>query len=43
LTSVTRDALIASHRAERDADPQSWWATTNLLTMMMLTPEFNLA
>jgi uncharacterized protein (DUF1800 family) len=43
LTAVTRDALIASHRAERDAQPDGWWAATNLLTMMMLTPEFNLA
>jgi uncharacterized protein (DUF1800 family) len=43
LTAASRDALIAAHQAERDAEPGGWWAATNLVTMMMLTPEFHLA
>jgi uncharacterized protein (DUF1800 family) len=43
LSAATRTALVTAHRAERDASPRSWWAPTNLLTMMMLTPEFHVS
>lgn len=44
LSSVTRDALIAAHTAERATVRwNNWWAPTNLLTMTMLTPEFHQA
>ena len=44
LSASTRNALIAAHQAERDAQPwTSWWAPTNLLTMTMLAPEFHMA
>lgn len=44
LSTVTRDALIAAQQAERNSSKWgSWWAPTNLLTMMMLTPEFHMA
>jgi uncharacterized protein (DUF1800 family) len=42
LPTTTRNALIAAHQAERDAH-QNWWAATNLLTMVMLSPEFHMA
>jgi len=41
MTAATRDALVAAHQAERDADPVGWWAVTNLVTMVMLAPEFH--
>lgn len=44
LSPTSRAAMVAAHRAERDAQPwASWWAPTNLLTMAMLTPEFHQA
>jgi uncharacterized protein (DUF1800 family) len=44
LSTTTRNALIAAHQAERDAnDYVSWWAPTNLLTMAMLSPELHMA
>jgi uncharacterized protein (DUF1800 family) len=39
LSTTTRNALIAA----RTAEPNKWWAATNLLTMTMLTPEFHMA
>lgn len=44
LSTVTRNALIAAHQAERSAQNyESWWAPTNLLTMTMLAPELHMA
>jgi len=44
LSGTTRNALIAAHQAERDAQRWvSWWAPTNLLTMAMLSPELHMA
>ena len=44
LSIVTRNALIAAHQAERATVAwDNWWAPTNLLTMMMATPEMNMA
>jgi uncharacterized protein (DUF1800 family) len=44
LSTATRTALIAAHQADRNATPyQNWRATTNLLTMVMLAPEFHMA
>ena len=44
LSTVTRNALIAAHQAERDTTPYNeWWGPTNLLLMVMLTPEFHMA
>ncbi len=44
LSTTTRNALIAAHQAERDAQRWvSWWAPTNLLTMVMLSPEMHMA
>lgn len=44
LTPVTRDALIAAHQAERDTTPGNEQAApTNLLTMTIVSPEFNQA
>ena len=41
LSTTSRDALIGGLQAGRNA--QDWYATVNLLTAMMLTPEFNMA
>ena len=44
LSAPTRAALASAQTAERSAQRwASWWAPTNLLTMMMLTPEFHMA
>ncbi|MEX1105260.1 MAG: DUF1800 domain-containing protein [Ilumatobacteraceae bacterium] len=44
LSTTSRNALIASHRAERSVQTwKSYWSPTNLLTMAMLTPEFHMA
>ncbi len=44
LSTTTRNALIAAHQAERSATPwKNWSAPTNLLTMIMLAPEFHMA
>jgi len=44
LSSTTRGALVAAHRAERSSVGwASWWAPTNLLTMVMLAPELHMA
>lgn len=44
LSATTRAALVAGHQAARDAYQwDNWWAPTNLLTMIMLTPEFHMA
>ena len=44
LSTTTRNALITAHQAERSATPwKNWSAPTNLLTMMMLAPEFHMA
>jgi hypothetical protein len=44
LSTATRNALIAAHQAERNAQAWvSWWAPTNLLTMAMLAPEMHMA
>jgi uncharacterized protein (DUF1800 family) len=44
LSTTTRNALIAAHQAERSATPwQNYSATTNLLVMVMLAPEFHMA
>ncbi|MDO8391740.1 MAG: DUF1800 domain-containing protein [Actinomycetota bacterium] len=44
LSTATRDALITGHQAALDATPWvNWWAATNLLTMILLTPEFHMA
>ena len=39
LSTTTRTALINA----RSAEPNKWWAATNLLTMTMLAPEFHMA
>ena len=38
-SATTRNALIAA----RTAEPNQWWAATNLITMTMLAPEFHMA
>ncbi len=44
LSSVTRNALIAAHQAQRaTVEWDDWWAPTNLLTMAMISPEMNMA
>jgi uncharacterized protein (DUF1800 family) len=44
LSTTTRNALIAAHQAERDTTPYNeWWGPTNLLLMVMMTPEFHMA
>jgi uncharacterized protein (DUF1800 family) len=44
LSTTTRNALIAAHQADRSATSyQNWRATNNLLTMVMLSPEFHMA
>jgi uncharacterized protein (DUF1800 family) len=44
LSTVTRNALISAHQAERASVAwDNWWAPTNLLTMVMTTPEMNMA
>ena len=44
LSATTRNALIAAHQAERNATTwQNGAATTNLLVMVMLSPEFHMA
>ena len=39
LSTVTRNALISY----RTTETNSWWDSTNLLTMAMMTPEFHVA
>ena len=44
LSTVTRDALVDWMVVQRTNEPWiSWWESTNLLTMAMMTPEFHLA
>jgi uncharacterized protein (DUF1800 family) len=44
LSTATRNALIAAHQAERNSTSyKNYWAPTNLLTMVMLAPEFHMA
>ena len=44
MSAVTRNALIAAHQAEKNTTRgNEWWAPTNLLTMTMICPEFNMA
>jgi uncharacterized protein (DUF1800 family) len=44
MSATTRAALVAANRAERSArGTRSYWAPTNLLTLAMMTPEFNVA
>jgi uncharacterized protein (DUF1800 family) len=44
MSAVTRGALIAAHQAEKNTTKwNEWWAPTNLLTMTMISPEFNMA
>ncbi len=44
LSTTTRNALIAAHQAQRNATSwQNYEATTNLLVMVMLAPEFHMA
>jgi len=44
LSTVSRNALIAAHQAERASVAwDNWWGPTNLLTMVMATPEMNMA
>ena len=44
MSTTTRNALIAAHQAERNSTPyKNYWAPTNLLTMVMLAPEFHMA
>ena len=44
LSTTTRNALIAAHQAERSStNYPNYWAPTNLLTMVMLAPEFHMA
>jgi hypothetical protein len=44
LSTTTRNALIAAHQAQRSATSyQNYEATTNLLVMVMLSPEFHMA
>jgi hypothetical protein len=44
LSTTTRNALIAAHQAERSSTSyRNYWAPTNLLTMVMLAPEFHMA
>ena len=42
LSTASRTALVNALAAER-AVPYNWWATTNLITMTMLVPEFHMA
>ena len=44
LSTVTRNAMVNFVTASRTQESAgSWWENTNLLTMMMLTPEFHVA
>lgn len=44
LSGVSRNALIAAHQAERNSVSwDNWWGPTNLLTMVMATPEMHMA
>jgi len=44
LSTVTRNALINFVTYSRTRESAgSWWENTNLLTMMMMTPEFHMA
>lgn len=44
LAGSTRTALIEWETAQRAAEPWTgWWESTNLLTLMMTTPEMHLA
>jgi len=44
LCAETRDAMIAYSQQTRVSEPWgSWWESTNLLTMMMISPEFQQA
>ena len=44
LSTVTRDAMVNFVAASRTHEPAgSWWENTNLLTMIMMTPEFHVA
>jgi uncharacterized protein (DUF1800 family) len=44
MSSVTRNALIAAHQAEKNTTKgNEWWAPTNLLTMALICPEFHMA
>lgn len=44
LSPTTRAALVDGHQAARNAYRwDNWWAATNLLTMIMLAPEFHMA
>jgi uncharacterized protein (DUF1800 family) len=44
LAAVTRDALVAYVNVQRQHEPWiGWWESTNLLTMVMMTPEFHVA
>lgn len=44
LSSTTRAALVDWETRQRSAEPWTgWWESTNLLTLMMTTPEMHLA
>lgn len=44
LCAETRDAMIAYSQRTRVSEPWgSWWESTNLLTMIMISPEFQQA
>jgi uncharacterized protein (DUF1800 family) len=44
MSTVTRNALIAAHQAEKNTTKgNEWWAPTNLLTMVLICPEFHMA
>ena len=43
LSTATRTAIAAHQQAERGAHDDPWWAPTNLLLLVLLSPEFNLA
>ena len=44
LSTVTRNAMVNFVTASRTQESAgSWWENTNLLTMMMMTPEFHVA
>jgi len=44
LSTVTRNAMVSFVTASRTQESAgSWWESTNLRTMMMMTPEFHVA
>jgi uncharacterized protein (DUF1800 family) len=43
LSASTNSALVAEYAYERSVPDLGWWAATNLLTLVMQSPELNMA